>query len=438
MTPSSVTVPGSTVTVHLNKIKLREADMLTMLRHNTLLNAGLTKMGLQSIVNDGVPPSVMRVRKLFPNASSEELMDYWESAMIQYQRENAKLFDVMYETIDLASEWETIDLEYIQDNFISGAERDGNGLLKWIRSFHDLGSDALQTKLRAELASFKLPGDITRDRLLKTLLDILSVWSKIKGNSKKDNVSLMSYYSTVRDKITSTPAEKVMPRLRAMLADLMYKRDDVLRDPSRLIEQMVQFAAMHDMPKSQSAPARAAYPIGSKPGDFATPDRTCDCTICEVFGCTAQGNPQKCATFNPRIDITARPPMQKRFIKGGRDYIKSHPMTRSLKGVRLELPPFEGSGQGGGGKARGGRATSQGGRGRGMAAPIFTVQHMLGESNSTTTEGANECTFEEWVATQNGGHRCTRGHNGCGAVGERRHRQCTAHSAVQRELRRGS
>ena len=25
-----------------------------------------------------------------------------------------------------------------------------------------------------------------------------------------------------------------------------------------------------------------------------------------------------------------------------------------------------------------------------------------GESNSTTTEGANECTFEEWVATQNG------------------------------------
>ena len=33
---------------------------------------------------------------------------------------------------------------------------------------HDLNSDALQTKLRAELASFKLPGDITRDRLLKT------------------------------------------------------------------------------------------------------------------------------------------------------------------------------------------------------------------------------------------------------------------------------
>ena len=71
-------------------------------------------------------------------------------------------------SIDLASERETIDLEHIQESFIAGAEIDGNGLLKWIRSFHDLNSDALQTKLRAELASFKLPGDITRDRLLKT------------------------------------------------------------------------------------------------------------------------------------------------------------------------------------------------------------------------------------------------------------------------------
>jgi hypothetical protein len=51
---------------------------------------------------------------------------------------------------------------------------------------------------------------------------MLSVWCKIAGNTKSNHVSLMSYYATVRDKITSTPAEKVMPRLRAMLADLMY------------------------------------------------------------------------------------------------------------------------------------------------------------------------------------------------------------------------
>jgi hypothetical protein len=37
-----------------------------------------------------------------------------------------------------------------------------------------------------------------------------------------------------------------------------------------------------------------------------------------------------------------------------------------------------------------------------MAAPVFTVQNMLGDSNTTTTQGANECTFEQWVAEQNG------------------------------------
>jgi hypothetical protein len=122
--------------------------MLTMLRHNTRIDAGLTKMGLRSIVNDGVPPTLAQVRDLFPDVSSEELVDHWQSAMLQYQRENAKLFDVVYDTIDLASDWEMIDIEHIQSNFISGAERDGNGLLKWIRSFHDLNSDALQTNLR--------------------------------------------------------------------------------------------------------------------------------------------------------------------------------------------------------------------------------------------------------------------------------------------------
>ena len=86
VTPLSVTVPGSTVTVQLNKMKLREADMLTMLRHNTLMNAGLTKMGLRSIVNDGVPPALMRVRDLFPDATEQELTEYWESAMGRVQK----------------------------------------------------------------------------------------------------------------------------------------------------------------------------------------------------------------------------------------------------------------------------------------------------------------------------------------------------------------
>ena len=46
-------------------------------------------------------------------------------------------------------------------------------LIKWIRSFHDLNSDALQTKLRAELASFKLPGEIIIQYFVEVKMDVL-------------------------------------------------------------------------------------------------------------------------------------------------------------------------------------------------------------------------------------------------------------------------
>jgi hypothetical protein len=44
-----------------------------------------------------------------------------------------------------------------------------------------------------------------------------------------------------------------------------------------------------------------------------------------------------------------------------------------------------------GGKARGGRATSQGGRGRGMAAPIFRSGTMLRATHQTWSRGAPTC-----------------------------------------------
>ena len=61
VTPLSVTVPGSTVTVQLNKMKLREADMLTMLRHNTRIDAETWRCALRC--RRGISPgtSVLQV-----------------------------------------------------------------------------------------------------------------------------------------------------------------------------------------------------------------------------------------------------------------------------------------------------------------------------------------------------------------------------------------
>ena len=56
--------------------------------------------------------------------------------------------------------------------------------MQWANSFHDPKSDAIQKRLRADLDAYKLPIETNCATLLKTLLDMLSVWGRITGNDK--------------------------------------------------------------------------------------------------------------------------------------------------------------------------------------------------------------------------------------------------------------
>ena len=210
-----VTVTGNTVAVQLSKMTLREPNMLTTFRHNQTLRNAIIRCGLINVVNDGKPPSRETVIGMNPGLTAEEIDDKLYEAMVQYQEENAKLFDVINLSIDFKTDWEILDSEYISDNFVKGAVRDGNGLMQWAASFHDPKSDAIQKRLRTELEAFKLPIETNQASLLKTLLDMLSIWGRITGNDKTSHVSLNAYYIIVRDKMPTSPAEKPIPRLRA-------------------------------------------------------------------------------------------------------------------------------------------------------------------------------------------------------------------------------
>ena len=400
-TPSLVTVSGSTVAVKLSVMKLRETDMLVTLRHDQMLQNAITRCGLSSVVSDGKPPLRAAVIKANPTAGKDEIEDYLYDAMEQYQKENATLFDIVYDSIDFSSEWEILDVEHVRTNFVKGAVRDGNGLMQWANSFHDPKSDAIQKRLRADLDAYKLPIETSCAALLKTLLDMLSVWGRITGNDKTSHISLDSFHCLVRDKMATTPAEKPIPRLRAMLADLIYSDNPKLRDTGQLIKEMVRFAKEHGVPENGN-PARAAYPVvnGGVPAAI-TFSKENNCTGCEVYGCTAQDDRKKCATFNNRIDIKTLRPMQQRFAEGGRTYLKEHPTTKSLKGIRLTLPPFPKDGRGASTGER--KSFSRGGGRGGVAAAIFDVNAMLGEEPAETNdEQANDCSFEEWLLAEQG------------------------------------
>ena len=401
-TPLLVTVTGNTVAVQLSKMTLREPNMLTTFRHNQTLRNAIIRCGLINVVNDGKPPSRETVIGMNPGLTAEEIDDKLYEAMVQYQEENAKLFDAVYLSIDLKTDWEILDSEWISDNFVKGAVRDGNGLMQWAASFHDPKSDAIQKRLRTELEAFKLPIETNQASLLKTLLDMLSIWGRITGNDKTSHVSLNAYYIIVRDKMPTSPAEKPIPRLRAMLADRIYQESDSLRDVGRIIRDMVRFASAHGVPEFST---RAAYAIpgGSPAGPPGAKQN--DCTRCEVYDCTAGNDVNKCASFNTRVDIKGMRPMAQRFIEGGRTYIKSHPTCKSLKGMRLELPPFKNSTSSGNPGRSGGRGTPYGrGGARGAtAAAIFTVDTMLGEKPAEIDdEQCNECSFDEWLLENQG------------------------------------
>ena len=130
-TPSLVTVSGSTVAVKISVMKLREPNMLVTMRHDQTLQNAITRSGLSNVVNDGKPPSRGAVIKANPLANNDVINDLEYDAMEQYQSENAKLFDLTYDSIDFSSEWEILDAEHVRTNFIKGAVRDGNGLLQW-------------------------------------------------------------------------------------------------------------------------------------------------------------------------------------------------------------------------------------------------------------------------------------------------------------------
>ena len=53
-------------------------------------------------------------------------------------REHRALYYWVYSSLNFEGEWEAHDLEYTSRAFVSGDLRDGNGLLKWFLSFHDI------------------------------------------------------------------------------------------------------------------------------------------------------------------------------------------------------------------------------------------------------------------------------------------------------------
>ena len=354
--------------------------------------------GLGVVVQEGNPPQRVAVEKAWPDLEGSAVEQKFNECLTEYQRENTVLYYYVYSSLNFEGEWEAHDLEYTSRVFVSGDLRDGNGLLKWFLSFHDITTPGKQMALRQKLSKFKIALDFSQKQLLKMLLDYLTTWEKLLGNNRNDRILLNDFYVKILDLWPHEPYDNPIVRTRSVVASMQLGNDAMLADVAAAINEWMKAAKSYGVPVGKShsnSPPGTVLAVGDR---LTSADN--DCTFCDVFGCKAKRELKSCVVFNSTVPIGAGSnfpkDMQVRFITGARAYLKENAQLTTMKGARfpVEKAPTTGKGKGGGGRGGGGRG---GGR---SATPI--ISSSISEVQFFGDEGENAQDFESWVQNMQG------------------------------------
>ena len=74
------------------------------------------------------PPTVASAKQQMPQATSEEINEYHNANLAEYQSVNTRIWDIVRYSIDITGLHEQADRDYMRDNFMHGDLRDGIGL----------------------------------------------------------------------------------------------------------------------------------------------------------------------------------------------------------------------------------------------------------------------------------------------------------------------
>ena len=143
----------------VTSIKLKPRDGLTVAWEHEFKDV-TRSAGLTALVAEGRP---MTTAELLDAASASgfrlsnaELRLLHSRVVAEWWAENARLYDVVFRSIDLSGNHMTSDLRMIEDRFWMGDLRDGIGLLQWVKSFTNSSSVSAQAALTAKVISMKL------------------------------------------------------------------------------------------------------------------------------------------------------------------------------------------------------------------------------------------------------------------------------------------
>ena len=176
----------------------------------------------------------------------------WYNAMVQWQREGTRLFDLVRPTLDLKGPHADQDLRRLR-GWKCNDIRDGRALLQWALSFVDRSSVEGQMELLKQISSMTLDPDETLFGLSEHLFKLWELWLDISSNDRNAPAAFLSQL------LTSMPVAPECPivHVRRYLADLVRKKDSYLLSDidgdKGLFANMIDYGKMlglQDLPRS--------------------------------------------------------------------------------------------------------------------------------------------------------------------------------------------
>ena len=289
-------------------------------------------------------PTIREVSARYAGRSldADELLAILEQCLLQWTEMATAFYFLVRPTLVLTGEHEKDDLEIVS-TFRCGGDRDGWGLWQWLKAFSDCSSHEAQATLRQTIDAAKLGATSNLDQLELHAKEMLRNWKAIDLNNISEPAS---FYHQLLHSIQVVPsAPTLLNDVRKWLITSMEDTTtELYRTPSMMVARMIVYAKLIGLPHSQ-----AALMAINRPGETRQRMRN-DCLGCDMSTCDSEkrGGIAKCRmlhkTNRSKTWLSLLTDGQNVYLKAGDDHLLANPDLKSLKGVKLTMPPRPASG----------------------------------------------------------------------------------------------
>ena len=246
----------------------------------------------------------------------------WVNAVLQYQDEGTKLFDIVRPSLLISTDYAQMDLRAISE-MKRGQVKDGRALLRWAMSFVDYSSLSNQIKLMEEMNEKKIEVNATKLQLSTHMISLLELWLQKEG---ADINKPAEYFQRLLMSMPTQP-EGALVRVRSKIADMINENSVILRN---LDGENGFFARISKYAESQGVKdedVRGPKVPGFRPlgGLHAIQVEAEQCKECYSWICKKMAEDCICK-HDSTFDINKiTPGLKKDFVVLNREYSKQNP-----------------------------------------------------------------------------------------------------------------